>query len=151
MEEVPIIPTTLRFADIFPILLIVIVGLGVIAFWLYRKGYFRKKHVVTATDNDTDSKNEQEDQLPIDVMMFEEDNLTIYPNCLYINKTKVGFNQIEDITFHNSSSPYEAQSYHLVITTTLAQHPVFRLPVGSSVLFARESSERLIRYWQQYK
>ena len=48
MEEVPIIPTTLRFADIFPILLIVIVGLGVIAFWLYRKGYFRKKKPETS-------------------------------------------------------------------------------------------------------
>lgn len=151
MEEIPIIPTTLRFADIFPILLIVIVGLGVIAFWLYRKGYFREKHVVAATNNDTDSKNEQENQLPIDVMMFEEDHLTIYPNYLYINNTKVSFNQIEDITFHNSSSPYEAQSYHLVITTTLNHHPVFRLPVGSSVLFARDASERLIRYWQQYK
>lgn len=72
MEEVPIIPTTLRFADIFPILIIVIVGLGVIAFWLYRKGYFQKKYVVAATDSDTDSKNEKENQLPIDVMMLRK-------------------------------------------------------------------------------
>ena len=94
-----------------------------------------------------------ENGTPVDVVVLDPTRsneldavILVYPQAFVINGERVPRETVRDVTFNNAANPYIAQSYQVVLTTTLPGHPTVSIDVGNDAQWASEVAQQIAQH-----